>query len=530
LALPIAVAIAGLVALPSCSRKVDERIQRLAILPANVLVNDPSPDWMKLGVPVVLQQDLLTAHDMFPLVVKDEANAATAGAGRILRTTLESRQEKIHLEATLVNAATQKTISVSSVDAPSLPELITALNALAKRIDSGAREFGTKSLPALEAFGRGAADANPQTRFQSLGKAVAADPAFGLAYVALLDMLAPTGERNTKQLQEEAAKHRAAFSPYDGAKYDMLASRLTHASIADQVKAAQAVLALVPHDVDALSILGGNRFLQENGKGGEAALQQALQLNPANENLQNQLALGLISVKRFADAQKILTRLGKNPAALGETASCLLFQGDTAGAQAAVERFLASVSNADLRPVLRATWQAATGQRAQAIAAMESGKFPNKQIESLALSEAALWRLMDKDYTGAQKTAALANATPSSFSQITLLLAESGSPVADWRKKIDSLPGPNEAGKRSLLAYGLFLGGHYAEAAEVWRQIVDGSSGGDVRARAMLAGSLDRAGKTAEARKIPLQPFVLEMSDLYGAISFGEMRRVLGLH
>ncbi|HMF76745.1 MAG TPA: tetratricopeptide repeat protein [Bryobacteraceae bacterium] len=504
-------------------------VQRLAILPANVLVNDPSSDWLKIGVPIVLQQDLMTARLLFPAGVAAEANATQNGANQIMRTTVESRQGKIHVEATIVNAATQKTISVNNVDAPSTAEIIPALNALAKRIDGSANDFATKNIAALQSFAGAAAEANPQNRFQLFGRAAGVDPSFGLAFIAMLDMIGPSGEQNAKPFLDQAEKHRDAFTPYDRAKFDLLVTRLKRSTTADQVKAAQAVLTVAPNDMEALAVLGNSRFLLGDVNGGEAILKQALQLNPANENLQNQLAMALLGANRLADAHKILLRLDKNPASLPELASCLLLQGDVAGANAAVERFVGSVSNADLRPVLRATWQAAAGERAKAIAAMETTQFPNKNMATLALSEAAIWRLMDKDYAGAQKTAAQASATPSSFSTIATLLAAANTPAEEWRKKIDGIPGASEQSKRPLLGYGFFLGGHYAESAQIWQQVVDASSGTDVRAKAMLAGALDRAGKTADARKITVQPFVLELSDVYGAVSFTEMRRVLNL-
>jgi Flp pilus assembly protein TadD len=510
--------------LTSCARTP---VQRVAILPANVLVNDPSSDWLKIGVPIVLQQDLMTAHGFFPSGMANEANATKSGANQFMRTTVESRQGKIHVEATLVNAATQKSIGVKSVDAPSVAAIIPALNALAKQVDSSATDFATKNQTALQAFAGAAAEANPQNRFQLFGKAASTDPAFGLAYIAMLDMVGPTGEQNAKPFLDEAAKHRDAFTPYDKAKFDLLAIRLKHSTTAEQVKAAQAVLTVAPNDIDALAVLGNNRFLEGDVNGGETALNHALQLSPSNESLQNQLAVAYLGAKRYADAHKILARLDKIPASLPEMATCLLLQGDAAGANAAIERFAGTISNADLRPVLRATWQAASGDRAKAIAALEGSQYPNKNLETLAMSEVAVWRLMDKDYVGAQKSTARAQANPSSFSTIATLLAGSSAPAADWRKTVEAVPGANEQTKRPLLAYGFFLGGHYAEAAQIWQQVVTASAGTDARANAMLASSLDRAGKTADARKIQIRPFVLELSDLYGAISFTEMRRML---
>ena len=45
----------------------------------------------------------------------------------------------------------------------------------------------------------------------------------------------------------------------------------------------------------------------------------------------------------------------------------------------------------------------------------------------------------------------------------------------------------------------------------------------------MLAGSLDRSGNSQGAKKVLVQPFVPEFGDLFAAVSFGEMRRLLNL-
>ena len=45
----------------------------------------------------------------------------------------------------------------------------------------------------------------------------------------------------------------------------------------------------------------------------------------------------------------------------------------------------------------------------------------------------------------------------------------------------------------------------------------------------MLASSLDKAGKSDEAQKAKVLPFAMEFGDLYGTISFEEMRRLTGL-
>jgi cytochrome c-type biogenesis protein CcmH/NrfG len=485
---------------------------------------------MKLGVPLVLQYDLSTARRLTPSVALNESNASQLGANEIMRTAVESRQGRIHVEATILDAVTQKNLGAASAEAPSAAELLPALNALAKRIDEHASEFASKKIQTAQAMAGAATATNPQARVQLLGQAINADPAFGLGYVALLEILSHSSDQNIRAVIAQAQNSRKSFTPYDQAKFDMVAARLSHGAMAQQVKAAEAVLQLAPNDVDALGLLGAARFLQGDATGGENVLRQALRVSPANINLQNQLAQGLIGAKRFSDAEKILAAMNNNPATRLELAICILLGGDTPRANTAAERLFATVPNAEIQSLLRAFWLAISGQRPKAIESLETAKFADSNVKASAMGEAAVWRVMGKDYAGAKKNAALLaaadNRPGSPIPIIATLVAEGDEPAGEWRKKLDAAA-LNEPAKQMLLGYGYFLNGHYAEAAAIWRPQVDRSEGVDLRARAMLAASLDRAGKTAEARKIDVQAFLPEFGDLYAAISFDEMRRLL---
>ena len=53
------------------------------------------------------------------------------------------------------------------------------------------------------------------------------------------------------------------------------------------------------------------------------------------------------------------------------------------------------------------------------------------------------------------------------------------------------------------------------------------SGGTDLRSRAMLAASLDRAGQRRASSGLPVLPFLPDFNDPYTAIAFNEMRRLL---
>ncbi len=518
--------------LSGCAGKKKTVLHRLAITPTNVLLSDPAAEWMKLGIPVVLQQDLLPTRFTAPLLAGSETNLGETGAQDILRTKIDEDQGKLHIEASIVDVATQKTTSTEEEEAGSAAALIPALNKLAKRIDSDAENFSTSNTDALKSLAGAAEQRDPQKRRELLESAVTTDPNFGLGYFLLLEMTAGMGPTVYKPILDEAQTHHAGLTPYDQARLHLIALQLSRAPMTQRTAAAEALLKIAPNDIDGLSIVSGIRFLNGDVNGAVEALNRAIELNPGNPNLKAQLAEGLVRNKRFADAEKVLTKLDKNPGALTELAIVILLEGDVTRANQTAERFLATVPNPDYQTLLRASWTELAGDRAKAIALAEGGKFTNPAVRGLALSEATVWRLMNKDLAGAKKTADLAAQLDnhrSAIGTVAGLLVSGNEPPEDWRKKVEAAP-LNPVMKQPILAYGFFLNGHYNEAVAEWRQVLAASEGSDLRARAMLAASLNGAGQSAEAQEIKVEPFLMrEFADIYGSVVFLEMRRLTGL-
>lgn len=503
----------------------------MAIVPSNVLLNDPTADWLKIGVPEVLHQDLIPTRFTAPQLAASETNLAEIGAQDILRTKVEDRQGRIHIEATIVDAATQKATGSEEVEASSMAALIPALDKLAKKIDPAAEEFSSRKTEALKWLTAAAQQRDTEQRAGLLGKAVDTDPNFGLAYFLLIEMGAPQGPARYKPVLDLAQSHSSAFTPYDQARFKLIFLQLSRAPMSQRTSAAEALLKIAPNDIDALAVVSGIRFLSGDVDGALGAINHAIELNPGNPNLKGELAEGLVQSKRFADAEKVLIKFDQNPGALPELASVFLLEGDLTRATQTAERYFSSVKNADYQLLLRAAWTEFAGDRAKAITLAEEDKFTSPGVRGLALSEAAVWRLMNKDFAGAKKDADAAAQTdhPTAISTMAGLLVSGGMPTEEWRKKVETAP-LNPTLKQPILAYGFFLNGHYQEAATEWRKVLDTSEGSDLRARAMLASSLEHAGNTAEAQKIKVQPFLVrEFADLYGGVVFAEMQRLTGL-
>jgi len=526
--------VSGLIVFSSCTKKPTV-LRRVGLAPANVLIGDAGTEWLKVGAPLVLQQDLMSSQFVSPAMLSDESHAAEVGAQDILRLKLEEQKnEKIEVTATLVDVKTQKTTATEDVTAPSMAALIPALDKLAKKFDPSAGDFSTKNIEALKLLTEAGGTQKPQERLALLQKAQVADPNFGMAYFMLVEMMARQGPDALKQLVTEAKSHMANFPPYEKARFQLFLQQLDRAPLSQRTATVENLLKVAPNDLDALQMIGNVRFLNGDADGGVAALNKAIQLNPNNLNYKTQLAQGLVQNKRFADAEKVLAKFDfdKNPGALAELATTILLEGDVKRATETADRFIAKVPNPDLQGMFKATWAELIGDHAKAISLAENTKFSKPEVAGMTLSEATVWQLLAKDYAGARKTAELTAKSdnhPTAITVMSSLLVSGDQTVDEWQKKVEASP-MNPAMKQTIVAYGLFLNGHYPEAEAEWKKAYDSTEGADLRIRAMYAACLDRQGKTAEAQKVKVQPFLIrDLADVYGVVAFSEMRRLTGL-
>ena len=274
---------------------------------------------MKIGIPLVLQQDLTSAYSVAPSLVATESNASQLGSQNVLRTKIESRQGKIHIEATVFNLTTQKNTSTNQVEADSTANLVPTINALAKRIDEHAAGFSSNNMEVIKDFSSAAQASSPQEKVNFLQKCVSTDHSFGLGYLLLVEMLSQAGPGASKPIIDQAQANRNSFTPIDQARFNLLLTRLGRDPLPKQSAAADAVLKLAPNDLDSLALQASIKFLNGDGAAGDQEMTRVLALSPNNSNLQMQYAKGLIESKRFKDAENILAKIQNSPAALAHT-------------------------------------------------------------------------------------------------------------------------------------------------------------------------------------------------------------------
>jgi tetratricopeptide (TPR) repeat protein len=492
-------------------------------MPANVLIGSDATAWMRLGVPIAFQYDLATSPDLSAAFVHGASGAYQMRATALLRTTVEKRRGgRIRVQAVLSDLATQRNRRVIEADASSEEALLSTLNSVAKQIEPRSTSFSTASVRGLQAFTAAAESSDLRQRIHDLRAAIEADPNFGLAYMLLLNTVALTGEQNTAAAIRQVTDRFRAFTPLDQARLNEIMARLKHAGLQKQETTAAAVLKLAPNDVDTLAALGSARFLQGDAEGGRRFLRRALELSPDNNKLRQDLAHGLIQTKRYAEAGKLLT----NPADL---AVCLLLAGNASQANATMDKMMQSLGSAELKTLFRANWLAISGDVNKAIETVQGGTFTNLAAHSAGLVQVAFWQSMTHDFAGAQRSAAQAYrlaGNRGTLTAIAQLLTRAKEPPAQWRRDVESAS-LDKSSAQTLLGYGYFLYGRYPEAVQVWEEMVNQSGNTDLHARAMLAASLEHAGRAGEARRVRVQPFIPEFGDIYAPISFNEMRRLI---
>jgi tetratricopeptide (TPR) repeat protein len=97
-----------------------------------------------------------------------------------------------------------------------------------------------------------------------------------------------------------------------------------------------------------------------------------------------------------------------------------------------------------------------------------------------------------------------------------------------WKAMVEKRLPNGSVGANSPLVpgYQAFLERRFPESIKFWQGIVQQTAGTDLRARAMLAASLEAAGQPQTVQVLPYLP---DLSDPYASVAFNEMRRLLKL-
>ena len=512
---------------------------------------------------MVLFQELATSKRLSVVLAPSESFAQRTSAQRVVRTSVESRNGRLVLKATVTELKTQKDVDSFSVEGNATQSFIEVATNLAKKLASDAGPFSTPSDYALKDF-VGAFSARGHKQAESLATAIHDDPNFGLAYITFLEAVVKQDPKFAQNLARDAQMHRNRFTPLDGARFDLLMRRLSGAPPKQLAESVSAVLALAPHEIGSLIALAQLKLADNKTTEAISTLHDALDVDPANLQARQLLAAAFVntnrdddavhtleelralrpedpmtlsslgelqfSIGRFADAAKTFSGL-TDPSGHLLSAVSKALDGDSGGAEAEFEKFASSRGSDPSMPLSRAAWLALTGKREQAVETLTRATYPSPDFKSLALSEAAVLQATAHNPAAASQLAEEATKLagqplPKIYATVANLMAH----AYDSQQQIATAfasSGMDPAAQ--VVASGLvyYAGGHYDLSLSAWQKEL-ASNPADVRAQILRSACLFRLGRLEETMKEAPRLLMpnLNGQDPFAVYVFGEMLKV----
>lgn len=474
----------------ACSRE-GGGVRRIAVLPFENQTADARLGWAGRALAEAVRSSILGAPAAQPSFAPTLRDAA--GADVILHGYFYLSAGKLKVEAVLEDARTNRTAATAS--AAGSPEAILPLAAaIARQIEPRARPYSTRNETAVRACAEGLEARDPEAAGAAFARAVAADPAYGAAWVAWAQRMISFGRPaaaqpalsgalaqqarlpavERAQLQwiaaalagDPAAERKALFemaraTPADAGVFRGLANLdLRARAFPSAVRWYARALSLAPDDLALLNETGYAQACARDLESAVRTLSRYRDLRPRDANPLDSLGDVHFYLGRFASAASYYTQAyAKDPSFLfGATqykaAWAHLMAGDLAHADEAFTKFIASRQAArDVSaPYRQACWEYVTGRRAQAIARMESLlRAPLPALAALAARELSIW-----------------NGKPNGCPECALLLAgkfqEAVAPLQSRRART-SPTSPDWSGV--ALAWALQETGRWNEAADI---------------------------------------------------------------
>jgi Tfp pilus assembly protein PilF len=558
--------------LAGCTRQPPApHVERIAILRFENLGAGVSGDWMGRAFSEVITAELAGAPGVYaipssrlhgpdrvlgprpvsaPGISAERSLALASGATRLGYGEYSVRGGRLSARLTIEDSRTGKTVKLVSAAAG---DVFAVANGLARQVSSRLAPYGTKSVPALEAYMAAQESATADATEENLDRAIAADPDFGPPYRLLAQLKAqrqdraaagallgqalaragamPPAERARLDLEaaslhgDSAARHSAlvklvALEPNDPAAWSSLAeSCMNRRQYAQAVQAYRKVLEAEPEDGNALNRLGYAAAYAGSFDSALEALRRYQALRPADANpLDSQGDINLLA-GRFRQAESFyLQAAKKDPDSLGggdlwKAAMARLMSGDVAGADTLAQQYIQAREAAKdpLTGYRQAEWSWVAGRRKAACQRLETfargaGNGPLREFASRAYSQLAVWSLVLGDRAAAsqlaQKGALLAGPPSAGAAMVARFLAEPPASSPEWSVRVERLF-PNasqESLKDFALAYALLLGGQFQPASLLLKELYDGAHPeADPSLPVMLAWTYLETGRANDA-------------------------------
>jgi Flp pilus assembly protein TadD/TolB-like protein len=530
-------------ALGGCQQKIAGPAPLYAVVRFENLSGDASLEWLGRGASELLSSTLSGAMDGpviaqsaivrlsptlgprpggAPGLSSERTAAQLAGATRVISGYVERTSAGLRLTSTQEDLGSGKVINTYTV-ADSSP--LNALNGLARTYSAKAKPFQTSSEDALRLYST-AREGTPENAVTDLEQAVQADPHFGQAWEALIQLTLSRGDKQGAETLIAKAREQK-LDPLAVATLDLDSAvlrgdqngRLAALRQVSSLSAGDTVLRrslaesestagqfpeaasdwrklrdILPSDPDAWNQLGYTLAWSGDYAGAVSTMEGYARLRPNDPNPLDSLGDVHYLYRKYKEAaaayQQAYSRSPgfQNGGDLYKAAWAKFMAGDKSGADTTFAQFRKVQEKNETFPVMSADWLYRTGRQKEAIAELRATvNTATPAIKPVILNQLALWELLSGDRTAAAKDAEAAGPPATPANLLIRFATFPSATAAEWNSRAQRmLSGPAAEGLRKLaVGYALILDGRKTEAIPVWKEISDSAPATDFDLRAV---------------------------------------------
>ena len=488
----------------SCWKETHPAIERVGIVSFDNLTGDSRWNWLSAAAPQLWKAQILGTPKAVAQVLHNTAEAPQMGATTVLTGYFSIRNGELRATVNLTATDTGKARRTIFVQAKDPVSLLTQISA---QLELPLRPMPTQNVKAMEAFGYALQAPSIPQAISFLTTSTTVDPAFGLAWIELIDQKRLQGDAQGVIESGKMAVAQKAIPQLELAEIS-LRSLPADASPVQRLTALEAVARQYPADGQSASQvanfavaarllpkavewyriatdilpdspqLWNSKAYAEAFAGEFASAQKSIEryriLVPEDPNTFDSFGEILYLQGKFAEAEvAFLAGFAKQPEAFGgammrKGAWSRLRAGDLAGANKIYSQFIAfrKSKNDPFVPLREAQWLYLTGHHADAKTRLL--EFANQSKSPVTWAQLSIWERKEGNQPKASEYAQKAiQALPAAPQQrnavaIAALLAQPNASAEVWKQRMNGQP---------IAAIGMLASNQFSEAAQFLEQV-----------------------------------------------------------
>jgi tetratricopeptide (TPR) repeat protein len=333
----------------SCAKQPATAVDRVAVVRFDNLTGDASFDWIAPVASAILSSEWSGPARTIAMPAASVREGYLAGATRFARGYFEQRKGKLQFHVLMEDAARHKNIA----EEVSTGDPLTAMNAIARRIQPASNVFSTTNSEAVEAWGRG-----------DFERALTLDPDFSAAWLSWMESLVAKGDpQRAAEIGSRALMRPGLRSLGGRARIQLAVATINHDDDA-RIAALADLSHLTPFDTAALRTLAEAQFAGRRFKEAEQSYKELLRLDPTDVTSMNTLGYVQAVSGEVDQARTSFENYGRQPGqninALDSLGEAMFLNGKFAEAEKAFlegyEKSPSFLDNGDLWKAAHARW------------------------------------------------------------------------------------------------------------------------------------------------------------------------------